>query len=171
MITVWLASHSVFADDMNFIITLDRADLQRRIDRMFPIVREDELVAVRMHHPQLILTGHSDRIGLRVRLDATAAERFSVSGRARVDGVLRFAADTGNFYLDNAGVEELQIDGVPDLYAGQIRQLADRLVRDLLQERPIYTLGQRGESKRIMGSKIKSIKVRDGKLVVELAMP
>jgi Protein of unknown function (DUF1439) len=168
---VWLAPQAAYAKDMNLIVTLDRAALQRRIERMFPIVREGELVAVRLYHPQVIMTGHSDRIGLRMRVDSTAAEQFSVSGLATVDGVLRFASDTGEFYLDDASVRELQIDGVPALYAEQIRQLAAGVVRDLLRDRPIYTLGQTGESKRIMGSEVKSISVRDGKLVVELAMP
>ena len=168
---MWLALQPVHAKDMNLIITLDRADLQRRIDRLFPIVREDELVSVRLHHPQVILTEHSNRVGLRMQIDATAAQQFAVSGLARVDGVPRFASSTGEIYLDDASIEELQIDGVPTLYLGQIQQLADGVVRDLLQDRPIYTLGQMGESKHIIGSEIKSIGVRDGKLVVELAMP
>lgn len=167
---MWLALQPAYAKDMNLILTLDRADLQRRIDRMFPLVREDELISVHLHDPQVILTEHSDRVGLRLRVDA-AATQFSVSGLARVDGVLRFANATGEFYLDDASVEELQIDGIPPLYLDQIQQLADGVVRDLLQERPIYTLGQMGESKRIMGSEIKAITVRDGKLIVELAMP
>lgn len=170
-VILWLAAPAAHANDMNLIITLDRADVQRRVERLFPIVRANELVRVRLHHPRVILTPRSDRIGLGVRIDATAAEQYSVSGHATVDGVLRFAGTGGNFYLDDTNVKELQIDGVPTLYLEQIRQLAGGLLRDLLRARPIYTLGQMGESRRIMGSEIKSIKVRNGKLLVELAMP
>ena len=166
-----LALQHAHARDMNLIITLDHSDLQRRIDRLFPIHREDELLSVRLYQPQVILTEHSNRIGLRLQVDATATSQFSVTGHARVDGILRFASDSGEFYLDDASVEELQIDGVPSLYEDQIRQLADGVVRDFLQNQPIYTLGQRGESKRIMGSDIKSVTVRNGKLIVELEMP
>jgi len=171
VILLWPVSHAACADDMNLIVTLERADLQRRIERMFPVVRQDELVGVRLHHPQVILTEHSDRIGLRLRINATAAGQFSLSGRTRVDGVLRFANDSGEFFLDDARVEELQIDGVPSLYLYQIQQLADGVVRDLLQDQPIYSLGQMGEAKRIMGSEIKKVSVHDGKLLVELEMP
>ena len=164
-------SHAVRADDMNLMVTLDRAALQRRIERMLPIVREDELIKVRLHHPQVILTENSNRIGLRLQLDATAAQQFSVSGLAGVDGVLRFVGRTGEFYLDDASVEELQVNGIPSLYLEQIQQAADGVVRDLLQDRPVYVLGQMGESTRIMGSKIKSVTVHDGKLVIELALP
>lgn len=167
----WLALHPVCAKDMNLIITLDRADLQRRIDRIFPITREDILVSVQLKHPQVILTESSDRIGLRLQIDAAAADQFSVSGLARVDGVLRFKNNTGEFYLDDASVEELQLDNVAPAVQNQIRQAADGAVRDLLQDQPIYTLGQMGESKRIMGSELKSVTVRDSKLILELAMP
>ena len=171
VVLIWLAVQAVYAKDMNLIITLDRTDLQRRIDRLFPITREDELVTVHLRHPQVILTEGSDRIGLRLQLNATAASRFSVSGLARLDGVLRFMNQSGEFYLDDASVEELQLENVPPLYQQQIRQLADGVVRDLLQIRPIYVLGQMGESKRIMGSDIKSVLVHDGKLIIELALP
>lgn len=167
----WLTLQPVYAKDMNLIITLDRADLQRRIDRIFPITREDVLVTVQLQHPQVILTENSDRIGLRLQIDATAADQFSVSGLVRVDGVLRFKSKTGEFYLDDASVEELKLDNVAPVFQNQIRQIADGAVRDLLQDQPIYVLGQMGESPRIMGSELKSVTVRNGKLILELAMP
>jgi len=166
-----LVFQSVFAEDMNLVVTLDRADLQRRVDRLFPIQRENELISVRLHHPQVILTEHSDRIGLRLHVDATAGAQFSVSGNALVDGVLRFTPADGDIFLDDASVEELHIDGVPPLYANQIRQLADSVIRDLLQDYPIYTLGHGSKSQRIMGSDIKSVTVHEGKLFLELEMP
>jgi len=161
----------VQAKDMNLIVTLDRADLQRRIGRLFPIAREEELVKVRLHHPQVILTEHSDRIGLRLHIDASIAQQFSLTGRAMVDGVLRYVGDSGKFFLDDASVKELQIDGIPNLYLHQIRQVVDGVVKGLLQDQPIYTLGQMGEPKRIIGSAIKKVTVENGKLLVELEMP
>ncbi len=172
VIVIWCSlMQGVQAKDMNLIVTLDRADLQRRIERLFPITREDALVKVRLHHPQVILTEHSDRIGLRLHIDAGIAQQFSVAGRAMVDGVLRYVGDSGKFFLDDASVKELQIDGIPDLYLRQVKQVVDGMVKGLLQDQPIYTLGQRGEPKRFMGSAIKKVTVQEGKLLVELEMP
>ncbi len=171
LLMAWLTLQSVYAKEMNFIITLDRADLQRRVERLFPVRRENDLVGVKLFHPQVILHEGSNRIGLRLRIDAAAAQQFSVSGSARVDGVLRFMNSSGEFYLDDASIEELRIENVEPFYLDQIRQIADGAVRDLLQERPIYVLGQMGESTRIMGSDIRSVTVRDGKLIIELALP
>lgn len=171
VLILWLLVQSAHARDMNLVVTLGRADLQRRIERMFPMVREDGWIELRLHDPQVVLTEHSNRIGLRLRLDASAARQFAVTGQAMVDGVLRFAGDTGQFFLDDARIEELHMAGVPELYLKQIQQLADGVVREVLHNQPIYTLGQMGESKRILGSKINKLSVRDGKLIVELEMP
>jgi hypothetical protein len=137
LLMAWLTLQSVYAKEMNFIITLDRADLQRRVERLFPVRRENDLVGVKLFHPQVILHEGSNRIGLRLRIDAAAAQQFSVSGSARVDGVLRFMNSSGEFYLDDASIEELRIENVEPFYLDQIRQIADGVVRDLLQERAL----------------------------------
>jgi len=171
LVLSWSSLTIAQAKDMNLVITLSRSDLQRRVEHLFPIGRDNDLVNVKLTRPKVILREGSDRIGLRLHIDAVAAQQFSVSGVARVDGVLRFLNSTGEFYLDDASIEELQIANIAPLYLDEIRQLADGLVRDLLEEHPIYKLGQRGESTRIMGSDIQSITVHDGKMLVELALP
>jgi len=161
---------SAAADAANLVLTLSRADLQRRVEQLFPIRREDALVSVILSDPRVMLHDGSERIGLRLRIGVTAA-RSSATGSVGVDGVLRFLSSSGEFYLDDASVEELSVDSVPPLYLDEIRQLADGLVRDLLEERPIYVLSQRRGSQDLLGSELKSVKVRDGRLVVELALP
>jgi hypothetical protein len=160
-------------DNMNLVLTLSRADLQRRVERLFPIRREDALVSVVLSRPEVMLREGSNRIGLRLHIEASALQQqqLTTSGTVGVDGVLRFLNSSGEFYLDDASVEELRLGQVPPLYLDEVRQLADGLVRDLLEERPIYVLGQSGESTRIMGSELKAVAVRDGRVVVELSLP
>jgi len=166
-----LIQNPLHAADMNFVITLDRADLQRRVEQLFPITREDMLSRIRLYGPDVILTEGSNRIGLRLQLRATAANQLSMSGFARVDGALRFISKSGEFYLDNASIEELTLNDVPPVVQNQIRQIADAALRELLRDRAIYVLGQMGESKSVMGSDIKSVTVHDGRLLIEIAMP
>jgi len=161
---------SAAADAANLVLTLSRADLQRRVERLFPIRREDALVSVILSDPRVMLRDGSERIGLRLRIGVTAAQS-SAAGSVGVDGVLRFLNSSGEFYLDDASVEELSVDSVPPLYLDEIRQLADGVVRDLLEERPIYVLSQGRGSQGLLGSEVKSVKVRNGQLVVELALP
>lgn len=167
----WLLPQPLRAGDMNLIITLGRADLQRHVEQLFPFTRKDNLASVRLYDPEVILNEGNDRIGLRLQLHATAAEQLSVSGFVRVDGLLRFKSKSGEFYLDDTRVEELKLNGLPTSIQGQIHQVADASVRELLRDRPIYVLGQMGEAKQIMGSDIKSVSVHNGTLLIELAMP
>lgn len=159
------------AGEMSFIITLDRADMQRRVERLFPITREDSMVSMQLHHPEVMLRENSDRIGLRLRLEATAVQQIAISGFAEVNGKLRFERKRGEFYLDDARVEKLTLVDIAPPLVEQIRQFAEVVVRQALQGYPIYALGQTSEPQRFMGSEIKSVMVRDGKLIIELAMP
>lgn len=161
----------VVAGNMNLIITLDRADLQRRVERLFPVVREDPWISVQLHHPAVILREGSDRIGLRLQMETTAGPQFAMSGVAQVEGKLRFERKAGEFYLDDARMTELVLAGVEQPFVEQIRQVAEVVVRQALQVHPVYALNQTAEAKRFMGSEIKAVTVDDGKLVIELAMP
>ena len=78
---------------------------------------------------------------------------------------------SAKFYLEDANIATEPLGPVSSLYLDQIQHIADGEVSDLLQGQPIYVLGQMGESKRIMGSEIKSITVHGGKLILELALP
>lgn len=167
----WLPLQPAAAGDMNFIITLDRADLQRRVERLFPVVREDPWIGVQLHHPVVILRDGSDRIGLGLHVDTTASSQIAVSGVAQVEGKLRFEREAGQFYLDDAQITDLALEGVEQPFVAQIRQIAEVVVRQALQVHPVYDLNQAGVSKRLMGAEIKSVAVDEGKLVIELGMP
>ncbi len=162
---------SAQAAEMNYIMELDQAQLQRKVERLFPVAHEDPLYSVALNEPEVVLREGADRIGLRLKVAAAVMQQLNVTGATRVEGRLRFAARTGEFFLDDATVEELSIDGVPDQYLGELRRLAEQVAREALNQHPVYVLGTLGESKKLMGSEIKAIAVRDGKLVIELDMP
>lgn len=155
---------------MNFVIELAQADLQRRVERLFPVVHEDPLYRVELGAPRVILRSGSDRIGLNLAVAGTLLHELALSGRAELDGRLRYEPASRAFYLDDAAVTELVIDGVPAPYLGELRRVAEQAARELLATRPLYVLGQFGEATAPLGREIKSVSVRDGKLVVELAM-
>src|SRR3569832_178969 len=83
---------------------------------------------------------------------------------------LRCEPKTGSGYLDDAALDELHIDGVPPEYANQLRTVAEQMARELLASQPIYVLEKGDGLNKIMGSEVKSVAVRHGKLVLELAM-
>ena len=170
-VAMWAAVSAAPAADMNYLIELDQAQLQRKVERLFPVAHEDPLYSVALNEPKVVLREGADRIGLRLNVAGSVMRQLDVAGAARVEGRLRFEPKTGEFFLDDATVEELSIEGVPDQYLGELRRLAGQIAREALNQHPVYVLGSLGESKKLMGSEIKGIRVRDGKLVIELEMP
>lgn len=158
------------ASAMNFIVQLDQPQLQRKVERMFPVTHADPLYQVELSHPQVILREGSDRVGLRLDVAGTIMQQMSLSGRSMMEGRLRFDPKSGAFYLEDAELKELDIDGLPAQYTSEFRNLAEQAAREVLRTRPVYVLGQSGEEKTLMGREIKAISVRHGKLVIELAM-
>lgn len=158
------------ATAMNFIVQLDEAQLQRKVERMFPVTHADPLYQVELAQPRVLLREGSDRIGLRLDVAGTVAQQLSLSGRGTLEGRLRFEPESGAFYLDEAELKELDIDGMPEQYTSELRGLAQHRAREALRTRPVYVLGQSGEEKTLMGREIKAISVRQGKLIIELAM-
>jgi len=155
---------------MNFIVQLDQAQLQQKIERLFPVAHADALYQVELTHPQVILREGSDRIGLRLDVTGNVMQQLPLSGRTLMEGHLRFEPKSGAFYLEDAELKELDIDGLPAQYTSEIRGLAQQTAREMLRTRPVYVLGQSGEEKTVMGREIKSVSVRRGKLIIELAM-
>jgi len=155
---------------MNFIVELSQADLQRKVERLFPFEHTDALYQVQLARPQVVLREDSDRIGLRLDVTGSAMQQIALAGKAYVNGRLRFEPKTGSVYLDDAALDELHIDGVPPEYANQLRTVAEQMARELLASQPIYVLEKGDGLNKIMGSEVKSVAVRHGKLVLELAM-
>ena len=155
---------------MNFVVELGQAELQRKVERIFPFTQEDQLYRVELDRPQVVLRDNSDRIGLRLNVAGMVMQQLSLTGRALVDGRLRFDAPNRAFYLDDATLTELQIDGVPASYSDEIRRIAEQMARDILSRQPVYVLDKDDALNKRLGGEIKAVNVRNGKLVVELAM-
>ncbi|MEW5757833.1 MAG: DUF1439 domain-containing protein [Pseudomonadota bacterium] len=166
-----VAATAVAANDLTMTITLNKDDLQRRFDRMFPITHEETITRVTLSQPAVLLKQGSDRIGLRVRIDGIFAQEFKGSGVASLDGKLRFESTRGELYLDDPQLTELTVQNVVPIYQEFLRHAAQVGMQELLAHQPIYVLGQMGESKRILGSELKGVKVEDGQVLLELAMP
>ncbi len=159
------------ANDLTMTITLSKDDLQRRLDRMFPVTREETITSVTLSQPAVLLKQGSDRIGLRVRIDGLFAQEFKASGVAALDGKLRFNGKSGEFYLDDPQLRELTVQDAVPVYQEFLRHSAQVGLSELLAQQPVYVLGQMGESKRILGSELKGVTVEDGRVLLELAMP
>ncbi len=158
------------ADDFNMIVELSQADVQRKVARLFPAGYETPFFAVNVDNPLVDLKEGSDRIGLRVDVQVDLMGELSFNGRGRLDGKPRYAAERGEIYLDEAGLRELHLDGVPSEVMPDVERVADMVVREALRDQPLYLVSQPGTPK-ILSEDLRAVRVENGKLILELVMP
>lgn len=154
---------------LNYQLELGQAELQRGLERLFPVSKNDPLISIFLRDPRILLQNGRERIGLRADMVAEMPGGVTASGDVAVDGKLRYEARGGAFYLDQARIGTLHIEGVPQSYTEQIRAAVEPIVRELLATNPIYTIGGDDRASALASQQIKSVTVRNGKVFVELA--
>jgi hypothetical protein len=166
LVMVW-ASLPVHA--LTYQLELGQPELQLGLEQMFPVNKSDPLISIFLRDPKVLLQNGSERIGLQAGLSSEIAGGISANGRVTIDGKLRYEPKSGAFYLEDTRIKNLQVDGVPGFYVDQIRQSVEPIVRELMASNPIYVLDDRDDTLALSKRQIKSVKVRNGKVFVELA--
>src|SRR3569832_1424733 len=123
-VVAWVLAMPALA--MNFIEQLDQAQLQQKIERLFPVAHADALYQVELTHPQVLLREGSDSIGLRLDVTGNVMQQLPLTGRSLMEGHLRFEPKSGAFYLEDAELMLLYFDCLPAQYTSEFRGLAQQ---------------------------------------------
>ena len=156
---------------LNLMVELGQDEVQQKVTRMFPVSFEGPFFTLGLRHPQVVLKEGSERIGLRLDAAAELLGAPALSGSALVEGAPRLDSARDAIFLDNAAVAQLHLDGVAPEYLPDLQHAADALIRAALRTQPIYVLGQPGDPPLLKRKDLKAIRVQNGKLIIELAMP
>ena len=149
-------------------ITLTEADVQRRVVERFPITRAMPLgMTLTLANPVVDLGDPGGRGGLLA--DATLAlpggRRYA--GQADVSGSVRFDRTQGQFLLDAPRLDALRVPGLPESWAGTARSVANAAVAAAVQSLPLYTLTDEDFAQSYAKRHLKSVQVRDRRLVLD----
>ncbi len=144
------------------------ADINERLGKHFPFERNiADLVRVTLLRPRVAgapsgsgqTTGRlvvSVDLDLRLPSLVNATER-SLWGSVSVSGVPRFDTGTQSIRLSDARVDRVQVDHIPDALSAALSKTASQIVRQVMEERPIYTLTV--EQTRRLGSNVRAIDI------------
>jgi hypothetical protein len=147
-----------------------QSELQEKITEKFPVKYNLLVLTAELHDPEVRLANGSDRIGLAMNVTAKAAGKTE-TGSAVADGTLRYEPENGTLYLDDATLRELHIEGLSENTNKQARPVLSSLLRASLSRIPIYR-PKSGDFRQELGKRVvKSVAVRDGKLVVDIGPP
>ena len=154
---------------MSFDVEMDQQILQQALSLAFPVQRNESFVTVQLANPRVILKEGSDRIGVKSRATVEVAGGARFAGEATIDGKLRYSPKQNALYLDQATVRELHIPGVAPAVRGEVKRIANYLVRGILDSQPVYVF-QKDQSANFVNKRVTGMTVKNGKLVVEFSV-
>jgi hypothetical protein len=151
-------------------------ELGERAAKRFPIERSVAgLVQIKLLQPRV--NGAANRLQLSLDTEISLPQiSGSAEGKARsfwgtmsISGVPRFDRATQSMFLDDARLDRLRVDNVPDAVSAAVGRLASQLAREYWTDRPIYVLSdaQRERLRRHMGEGDAVIAVQPGRLALQ----
>ncbi|MDH5444738.1 MAG: DUF1439 domain-containing protein [Gammaproteobacteria bacterium] len=151
-------------------ISLTEDQLQARINKRIPIEKQKLIFTVRVSSLDVVLKEGSDRIGFIAGLEILTPRHSSGKGIAELDGQLEYNKKNGQFYLLQPVVRKVSFKNVPDKYHSLLKKVLQKMLQRRLANTPVYQLDQSRTPHKIAKSLLKSVKVIDLKLVLEMGL-
>ncbi|MDQ7779157.1 MAG: DUF1439 domain-containing protein [Planctomycetota bacterium] len=155
-------------------IRITQAEIQAEMDKTFPISKEHLLVLkVEFSNPKVTLAKDANRI--TIGLDATESLNLPIGGKsergsAAVSGSVGYDSAKGEFYLDDARIEKLDLPRVADKYDKIAQEIGSVALRECLNRRTIYKLDQKDYRQSIAKMVLKGIAVENEALVITVGI-
>lgn len=162
LLAVWLVNRSFHH------IVLTREDLQKAIERKFPIHKRDVLYELTLSDPVVYLQAGSRRIGLSLDIEVRALGSKTAKGNLGADGGVRYDPEKGELFLTDAKLVTLNVQGVKSTDADVIRAALDPILASELNRIPIYHLSDRKPQEKRAHAMVAQIRVQNGKVEIDL---
>lgn len=150
-------------------LTLDfsASQIQSALEKKFPQENcPTPVTCIKLQNPKVSLAENSDRITMAFDTAVTVLQQ-PITGTAIVSAKPRYQSSTGEIFLDQSRIEDLQLRGVSANVANGITQYGSALAQLTLQRTPIYSF-KNSNAEKIAKMGIADVKVVGGKLRVIL---
>ncbi len=161
---VMLSTLAGCAGPLRLGMTIPQRDLQQRLDRQFPFETRVLLFDVKLSVPVLSLEPATDRVGLRLALQAGMAG-VEYSGEVALDSGIAYQARSGALVLVAPKLLRFQLDEMPEIFCRQIEKVVGPLVTAHLDSLPVYQLKE-GQARR----RLKALRIEKNQVVAELGL-
>jgi Protein of unknown function (DUF1439) len=139
--------------------------LQNAIAPKFPVENcPTPITCIKLQNPKVTLPENSDRIQLNFDAVVTLLQQ-PITGTAVVSAKPRYQNTSGEVFLDNTLIQDIQMPGVSANVTKAITQYGSALAQLTLERTPIYSF-KNASAEKIAKMGIADVKVVDGKLRV-----
>ena len=124
------------------------------------------LACIKLQNPVVMLQENSDRITLSLDTTVSILQQ-PVTGTAVVSAKPRYQASTGEIFLDDSQIQNLNFPGVSPNVTSLLTQYGSVLAKQSLERTPIYNF-KNAQTEKMARMSIASVKVVNGKLRVSI---
>jgi hypothetical protein len=153
---------------VSYTVRLSASDIEQSLARKLPVSKTKYLVTATVRAVAVELRADEDKIFLRPEIDLGVVGRPALSGRALIEGQIRYAAEQGEFFFDRPKVGEVAIEGLPPSVRPVTEEVIAKLAEGYLATMPIYRLNPNDFKQSLAKLVLKSVKVHQGYLEVVL---
>jgi hypothetical protein len=169
LVPLWLCAscrESAFRKELKFTA----AQLQEKVEKHFPLEQKNALVRVEFSDPLVILKKGDERLGLRAGVEVVPIVGRAYRGVLEADARVEYRPHKGEFYLVDTRLRELEIEEVPEKYRQVAQEMANQLLKKHLAELFVYRLHPGDFKKSLARLVLRSVRVEEGELVLEIGL-
>ncbi len=151
-------------------IKLSQEQINEKLKQSFPIEKENFFFRLFLYDPVVTLAENSDKIDLSMATDVSIISKIRVTGITNIAGKIDYDPDKGEFYIRDFEIRNMSVSGIPEIYQEQVKKGIEAVAGRILANYPVYKLKQ--ERKKLLPAKLllKSVIVKNKKLVILLGI-
>ena len=153
---------------VSYTLELSEKELQKRVSAMMPLAQNTFFGSIVLSEPDIDLIADSDEIGVFSHIEIIVQGGLKGTGRARITGSLSYQPETSQFFFKNPRIVSLEVDGIPEDYLPQVKNIAQLVASNMLASYPVYTLEKDNVRHSFARAVLQSVSVKNEMLLIEL---
>lgn len=155
-------------------IKITNDEIRKKLDSRFPLTKRYLFIFdITYENPEVILIDGSDKVfvAFDAVLDIKLKSRLKpLSGSAGALCGIDFKPETGQLFLADCHIANLQIVGIPDEYLEEVNIVTNLVAKELLDKYPVYTLKHREAKLSSAKLVVKNVVISNGVLIITVGI-
>jgi hypothetical protein len=142
------------------------SDLQRQIEKSFPIQKEKYFLLVTLADPVVKLDAEKNRVGIIFTTYLHTAGHMTGSWRSLMDGHLHYDREAGAFYLSELKIYSNEKGEVSDTPVASVLYFVEKMLNMFFSDVPVYRLEDNNLKHTLTRLLLKTITVHEENLII-----
>jgi hypothetical protein len=142
------------------------SDLQKRIEKSFPIQKKKYFLSVTLADPVVKLDAEKNRVGIIFTTYLHTSGQVTASWRSLIDGHLHYDREAGAFYLSELKIYSNERGESSDSSTPSVLYFVEKILNMFFSDVPIYKLDDNNLKHILARLLLKTIKVHKENLVI-----